>query len=210
MVAPRRLVGQVGRLGEFVRAEFFGAADAEHLENPLLDLAEHVEEPDAEGELEAGEVEKSDPGKTECEDEADRAAEPAESRVEEAELGNNREEVMEAVETEDDEGHGEPEPHEFAPEERRHPGALTPFFDHLLRQLYHRVAEALVDGPLAVEDGAHADEAETEGDDESEPPAEGFDPGPPRDRRPLGQTFVIEPDRLRVLGCHPAWNELVE
>ena len=58
---PGSLVAEVGALEGLVHAHHLGAVDSQQVEDPLLDLAQEVEEPDAEGDLQADEVEESHP-----------------------------------------------------------------------------------------------------------------------------------------------------
>ena len=74
MTAPVGLVGQVRRLVVVVAALQLRAPDTEESEQAVFELAEQVEEPDAEGDLQIDEVEETDPGKAEGHGQVDHVA----------------------------------------------------------------------------------------------------------------------------------------
>ena len=117
--------------------------------------------------------------------------------------------MVEGVETEQDTGHGKPQPHPLVLKERSH-AHLGVLLNHILRQLNHRIGQPLVLRPLAVEDGAHADQHEAHGHDQRQPVGHRLHPDAPRDGLALRQALVVILDRLKVLWRNPRGDKVVE
>ncbi len=193
-----------------VGAQALGAGDAEDVENPLLDLVEDEEEPDAEGEVETGEVEEADIGEDDPHRQVHGAPEHREADAQ-VRVGQEGEVEVEPLHAQVQEGKGEPHPHDRVAEQGSHL-RHAPLFagEHPLRQLHHRVGEALVGRPLAVQDAAEADQHEPHRHHQPEPPGHRLDPRLPRDRSAPGQALVVPLDGLEVLGHDPLRDVVVE
>ena len=64
--------------------------------------------------------------------------------------------------------------------------------------------------PLAVEDGAHADQHEAHGHDQRQPVSHRLHPNAPRNRLTLRQALVVILDGLKVLRRDPRGDKVVE
>ena len=202
------LMGQIGGLRVFVRAQALGAGDAEGLEDPFLHLGEHIEEPDAERDLEIDQVEEADPSQVERDRQVQGLIEKGKT-ASGVVFGYEWEVVVEGVETEQDEGHGKPQPHPLILKKRSQ-ADMGVLLNHVLRQLDHGVRQPLVRRPLAVEDGAQADQHEAHGHDQGQPIGHRLHPDAPRDGRTLRQALVVILDGLEILRRDPRGDKIVE
>ena len=124
-------MGQVGWLRVLVRAQALGTGNAEGLENPFLHLGEHVEEPNAERDLEIDQVEEADPSQVERNRQVQGMVEEGKTAARIV-FGHDGEVVIESIETEQDTGHGKPQPHPLILKERSH-AHLGILLNHILR-----------------------------------------------------------------------------
>ena len=206
------LMTTVGRGQVVVHAQSLGRGDADHGEEALLELAEHVEDPDTQADVEVDEVGEPDPGEVQSRGERHVGVEEAERWAErESEVWHAGEVSVEPVEAQDDGRQGEADPGPPVAVERtdvvQPPGGAL---DHLQRHLGHRVVEALVDGPLAVQDDAQADHHEAEDEEEQVPVRQRRGPHFPRYRLSRRQPLVQVGDGLLVLRCYPIGHVIRE
>ena len=172
-------------------------------EDPGLHEAEDEEEPDAEGDPQGHEVAHPDDRQVEAEGHPHLPLEQAEG----AGQGQGLDAVVvggEGVPRVQQQGHGEAEPHEPAPQQgAEEAGGLPRVLGHGQGQAGQRKEEPLVVDPLAAQEHRQAEDDPVEGGHEGHPHGQGEGPGRPGDGHALGKALVEVLHGLGVRGRHP-------